>query len=72
MTSDDTKIRAIAANLEVLRHVLAEASNRADDALAAILDNEVNGAIGAVDGLDYLLSQAIALHGAARALHRGR
>ena len=73
MTMEKTiKQAAIAANLSALRLTLAAALDRATDAETAILEGEINQAIGAALGIETMLDEARALFGAALALHRGR
>lgn len=60
----------IKANLEALEKLLYEANIRASEAVAAINRGEVNEAIGASLGIEEMLDQATALHGAAKAIQR--
>ena len=62
---------AIAANLSALRAILENALVRAVDAESAVIDGEINQAIGAALGVETMLDEARALFGAALALHRG-
>lgn len=62
---------AIAANLSALRAILENALVRAVDAESAVIDGDINQAIGAALGVETMLDEARALFGAALALHRG-
>ena len=61
---------AIKANLGALADLLTCAAKAAGDARDHAHAAERNTAIGAIVDLDRLLADAIALHGAAIALHR--
>ena len=69
MNSDLTK-KAIAANIEAFRQLLADAAITAAEAFQAIEAGEQNQAIGAILGLESKLEDALALYRAAVALHR--
>ena len=69
MTPELTK-KAIAANIEALRQLLADAVITASEGFQAIQQGEQNQAIGAILGLDSKLEDALALVRAAVALHR--
>lgn len=61
---------AIKANLAALADLLGRAANDAREALSHAEKNERNTAIGTIVDLDQFLADAVALHGAAIALHR--
>jgi hypothetical protein len=61
---------AIKANLAALADLLGRAANDAREALSHAEKSERNSAIGTIVDLDQLLADAVALHGAAMALHR--
>lgn len=61
---------AIKANLSALAELLGRAANDAGEAVGYAEANERNKAIGTIVGLDRVLADAVALHGAAIALHR--
>ena len=61
---------AIKANLCALADLLGRAASDAREAFRFIEANERNTAIGTIVDLDRLLADAVALHGAALALHR--
>lgn len=65
-----TQDAAIKANLAALADLLGRAANDAGEALGHAEKNERNTAIGTIVDLDKLLADAVALHGAAMALHR--
>lgn len=67
MTTNET---AITANLKSLAEILADVATRAAEAAEAMEAGERNQAIGAAIGIDDDLRTALALHGAAIALHR--
>lgn len=69
MDTNQKKI-TIKANLEALEKLLYEANVRASEAVAAINRDEINEAIGASLGIEEMLEQAAALHGAAKAIQR--
>lgn len=66
----ELKKNTIKANLEALEKLLYEANVRASEAVAAINQGEINQAIGASLGIEDMLKQATALHGAALAIQR--
>jgi hypothetical protein len=70
MKPDLTK-KAIAANIEALHQLLADAEITASEGFQAIQQGEQNQAIGAILGLENKLEDALALVRAAIALHRG-
>lgn len=61
---------AIGANIEALADLLNRAVKDASEAVTYMQANQRNTAIGTILDLDRLLSDAVALHGAAIALHR--
>ncbi len=67
MTTTDT---AIAANLKSLAEILGAVAERAAEAAAAMEAGARNQAVGTALGIDEDLQAALALHGAAVALHR--
>ncbi len=69
-TTAHTPDAAIMANLAALADLLGRAANDAREALGHAERNERNTAIGTIVDLDRLLADAVALHGAAMALHR--
>jgi hypothetical protein len=69
MNAELTK-KAIAANIEALRQLLADAVITASEGFQAIQQGEQNQAIGTILGLDSKLQDALALLRAAVALHR--
>jgi hypothetical protein len=68
----DLTRKAIAANIEAMRQMLADAVILASEAFQAIQAGEQNQAIGTMLDLDRDLEDALALHRAAVALHRTR
>lgn len=70
MTDDTIIANAIAANLEAMEALLCDASTRASEAVASARQRERNMAIGAITGIESLLTDARALYGAAVALQR--
>lgn len=70
MTDDKIIMNAIAANLEAMESLLYEANTRASEAAASARQGQRNMAIGAVVGIESVLSDIRALYGAAIALHR--
>lgn len=70
MINQEMKTSAIATNLETLEKVLCKAKDCASEAVAAIRQGEKNEAIGAALCIEEMLRQAMALYGAAVALHR--
>lgn len=68
--TSETKMKAIAANLEALHGVLLEAAKRTAQGYDFVQRDEPNGAIGAVIGMDAVLDDAKALYLAALTLHR--
>lgn len=66
----ETLETAIKANLNALADLLGRAANDAREACTHAQANERNIAIGSIVDLDRLLADAVALHGAAIALHR--
>ena len=71
MTPELTK-KAIAANIEALRQLLADAVITASEGFQAIQAGEQNQAIGTILDLDRNLEDALALYRAAIALHRAK
>jgi hypothetical protein len=71
-TAIDVNPGAIAANLEALHFILVDAAKLSAEAHELMQRGERNGAIGAALGLDVVLDDAMALYGAALALHRLR
>jgi hypothetical protein len=69
MNAELTK-KAISANIEALRQLLADAVITASEGFQAIQQGEQNQAIGTILGLDSKLEDALALYRAAVALHR--
>jgi hypothetical protein len=69
-TKPDITKKAIAANIEALRQLLADAAITASEAFEAIEVGEQDQAIGAILGLENKLEDALALFGAAVYLHR--
>jgi hypothetical protein len=69
-TTAHTPDTAIKANLAALADLLGRAANDVREALSHAEKNERNTAIGTIVDLDRLLADAVALHGAAMALHR--
>src|SRR5579862_4830928 len=69
MKAELTK-KAIAANIEALRQLLADAVITASESFQAIQQGEQNQAIGTILDLDRKLEDALALFRAAVALHR--
>jgi len=61
---------AIKANLGALADLRERAASDARAAFRLVEANERNAAIGTIVGLDRLLADAVALRGAALALHR--
>ena len=70
MINEEMKTAAIATNLETLEKVLYEAKAHSSEAVAAIRRGEKNEAIGATLCIEEMLRQAMALYGAAIAIHR--
>lgn len=68
--NDKIRMKAIAANIEAMQHLLSDAAVRSSEALVAILDGEQNQAIGTILDFDRKLEDALALYRAAVALHR--
>lgn len=64
--------KVIAANFEALHFILLDAVKLSAEAHELMKRGNRNGAIGAALGLDVLLEDAKALHGAALAIHRTR
>lgn len=69
MKPDLTK-KAIAANIEAMRQLLADAVITASKGFQAIQQGEQNQAIGSILDLDKTLEDALALYRATVALHR--
>jgi len=69
MTTDLTK-KAISANIEALRQLLADAVITASECFQAVQKGEQNQAIGTILGLDSKLEDALALYRVAVMLHR--
>ncbi|WP_096701517.1 hypothetical protein [Magnetospirillum sp. 15-1] len=61
---------AIAANIDALAALLRDMATRMDEATGYVRDGQRNAAIGTIIDLDRMLADAVALHGAALALHR--
>ena len=61
---------AIAANIDALAALLRDITSRMDEATGYVRDGQRNAAIGTIIDLDRMLADAVALHGAALALHR--
>jgi hypothetical protein len=70
VTDDAIIINAITANLEAMESLLYEANVRASEAVASARQGERNMAIGAVIGIESLLTDVHALYGAAISLQR--
>lgn len=70
--NDELAQKAISANIEALRQILANALVRTSDALQAIERGQQNQAVGALVPLDAMLETADRLFRAAMALHRVR
>ncbi len=70
IVSRDEKLQAIAANLKVLRALLARSAKLSAEACVLLEAGELNGAIGNVLGLEETLNDAKALFGTALLLHR--
>lgn len=70
MTDDKIIINAIAANLEAMESLLYEANARASEAVASARQGQRNMAIGAVVGIESLLTDVRSLYGAAISLQR--
>ena len=70
MADDTIIINAIAANLEAMESLLYEANVRASEAAASARQGQRNMAMGAVIGIESLLTDVRALYGAAISLHR--
>lgn len=68
--NDELTKKAIAANIEALQQLLADATIRAHEGFLAIQQGEINQAIGTILDLDRKLEDALALQRAAIALHR--
>ncbi|WP_096701480.1 hypothetical protein [Magnetospirillum sp. 15-1] len=61
---------AIAANIDALAALLRDMTTRMDEAVGYVRDGQRKAAIGTIIDLDRMLADAVALHGAALALHR--
>lgn len=72
MKTDPLTLKAISANIEVLRQLLTDAVVVASEGFQAIQKGDQNQAIGAILNLDEQLQSALALHRAALALHVNR
>lgn len=70
MTDETIIINAIAANLEAMESLLYEANTRASEAVASARQGQRNMAMGAVIGIESLLTDVRALYGAAISLQR--
>lgn len=68
--SPDPITSAIAEELKLLSKILNAAAKEVASAYVHIHRGERNGAIGIIAGLDTTLKDALALYGAALALHR--
>ena len=71
-TKPDITKKAIAANIEAMRLLIATVHVRAIEAEKAMDQGEQNQAIGGLLDLDRALEDVLALHRAAVALHRTR
>jgi len=71
-TKSDITKKAIAANIEAMRLLIATVHVRAIEAEKAMDQGEQNQAIGGLLDLDRALEDVLALHRAAVALHRTR
>jgi hypothetical protein len=70
MLDDTQKARIVATNLKAMSELLIEALRRTGEAHDYAASGERNAAIGTLDGVEVLLEDAIALHRAARSVHR--